>query len=335
MEDVKPVYLIASERSGTNLLRRRLTDCQSWYFGPSPAHFLKHLYFREPFYGDLAEDRNFLAMIGDALELCYVHFSPWDIRLTAEEVLAGYGSRPRTAIHLAHHLMLVYARSKGFASYFCKDNWLYEFALDIAHNIPDARFIYLYRDPRDFVLSQSKRPGASRNVIEHALLWDYEQVRSIKAASVLREAGRCMYVSYEALIADEQRVLAELCAFLEVEMHAPSGRGKDAIVDAVHEWKNLGGETLKNNSRKFEREMRTSDIARVESICALTMEKLGYQRVAGRRKPPGRVERGLATILYGGWRWLANRRRSEPATVTQRAALLRRLQINQRPPARW
>lgn len=35
-----PVFIIASERSGTNLLRKRLTESQSVYLGPSPAHFL-------------------------------------------------------------------------------------------------------------------------------------------------------------------------------------------------------------------------------------------------------------------------------------------------------
>src|SRR5699024_9018031 len=54
-----PIFLLASERSGTNLLRRRLTEAQSNVYGAAPLHLLKHLYFAEPYYGDLSDDANF------------------------------------------------------------------------------------------------------------------------------------------------------------------------------------------------------------------------------------------------------------------------------------
>src|SRR5690349_3847480 len=107
----RPLFLIASERSGTNLLRKRLTASQSYYFGPSPAHFLKHLYYREPFYGNLAEDARFQSLVEDALALCFVHFSPWDIELDAAGVVADYGDRKRDAVHLSDYLMTRYAVS--------------------------------------------------------------------------------------------------------------------------------------------------------------------------------------------------------------------------------
>ena len=69
---IAPVFLLGSERSGTNLLRKRLTESQDIYFGPAPAHFLKHLYYRQYYYGELSKDINFLKMI------C-LHCSPYNI----------------------------------------------------------------------------------------------------------------------------------------------------------------------------------------------------------------------------------------------------------------
>ncbi|KFN48873.1 sulfotransferase family protein [Arenimonas composti] len=324
-----PVYLIASERSGTNLLRKRITERQQVYVGPAPAQFLKHLYYREPYYGDLADDRNFAALVEDALQLCYVHFAPWKYRYTVAEVVAAFAGRPRDSVLLSDYLMQRYAGDAGRSGYLCKDNWLYEFALDIAARLPDARFIYLYRDPRDFVLSQTRRPGASRDVIEHARLWEYEQVRSIRVAAAL--GARCTRVSYEELIADEEATLARLCGFLGVELSAAAAKVDDNVVRPVHEWKNLDAATMKDNAGKFLREMGKADIARIEVTCALPMQYLGYTRATTRTRPVGRFEADWRRSFHGALKLLRRRGGGGPP-VPERARLLRRLHVNYRNP---
>jgi hypothetical protein len=329
-----PVYLIASERSGTNLLRRRLTDCQDQYYGPAAVHFLKHLHYREPFYGDLDKDGAFSALIGDALELCQVHFAPWDMPMTVEQVLAEYGTRKRNAVLLADFLMQRFAVSKGYASYFCKDNFLYEFALDIARDIPGASFIYLYRDPRDFALSQSKRPNVSRDVLEHARLWDYEQVKSIRATRTLAALGRrVMLLSYERLIREEGQVLDEVCQFLGVERTAAAPAVADNVRDAVHDWKNLGRATMTDNAGKFQAELGKGAIGRIEMVCAQTMSYLGYARVTDRSKPISHAETLLRYLYFNVAKVLRRKFTSTPASVRQRSKLLQRLHVNYRNPS--
>jgi len=124
----KPVFIISSERSGSNLLRKRITDNQKYYLGPSPAHFLKHLYYQQPYYGDLSIDENFKKFISDALDLCLIHFSPWKIDWTPEILLIAYGEHPRDAVYLMHFMMNRYAKEQGFQGYICKDNHLFEMA---------------------------------------------------------------------------------------------------------------------------------------------------------------------------------------------------------------
>jgi hypothetical protein len=274
----KPLFIVASERSGTNLLRRRLTDRQSLYVGPPAAHFLKHLYYQEPYFGDLALDSNFLAFLGHALELVTVHFAPWQIDWTTEGLLKEFGSQRRSAIAVMDFMMAKYARQLGYSQYICKDNHLYEFALDISGHLPGAKFIYLHRDPRDFVLSQMARPGAVQSVLRFARLWAYEQTKSIKVHEVLARDGRSIRVGYEDFIRDEEVVTSRLMDFIGVDSAVGGNAADDAVVEEVHEWKNLSGGTLRQNYNKYLDSMSPRKIRLVNGVCRRQMEYLGYLR---------------------------------------------------------
>lgn len=271
-----PVFIIASERSGTNLLRKRITDAQSIYLGPSPAHFLKHLYFQEVYYGDLDDDDNFIAFIRVALGLCTVHFSPWEIDWTAGNIIRDFGNNKRNAIQLMHYMMTRYARENGYESYICKDNYLYEFALDIASELPEAKFLYLYRDPRDFVLSQLKRPGSFKSYVRLSRLWQYEQTRAISVATKLRQESRCMFISYEGFIRDESKSLKDILSFLNVRP-GQQGQYSEQTTENVQEWENLNKPTKSTNSGKYRDELVPKKIRIIESICSVQMIFLGYK----------------------------------------------------------
>ncbi|MDA6067154.1 sulfotransferase [Idiomarina abyssalis] len=272
----KPIFIIASERSGTNLLRKRLTDSQDFYYGPSPAHFLKNMYFQEPYYGNLDNNSNFKLFIQQALDLCLVHFAPWSVDWNASTLLGEYGNRRRDSISLMHFLMTKYAQEKGFQSYICKDNYLYEFALEIEKSIPDAFFIYLYRDPRDFCLSQIKRPGSLKSVGSFAKLWAYEQTKAIKVSYELNRRSKCFDVSYEELIQNESEVIERLLKFLGIT-RGSSRKTEDDVKVNVHDWANLNKPTISDNSGKFLRELSMRQVKIIESRCRQQMKFLNYE----------------------------------------------------------
>jgi hypothetical protein len=92
------VFILATERSGTNLLRRRLSEAQSLVIGPAPLHLLKHLYYAEPYYGDLNYDPVFAEFVDDGLALAYEHFSAWDENSVSRSLLAATVPIMNTAI---------------------------------------------------------------------------------------------------------------------------------------------------------------------------------------------------------------------------------------------
>ena len=322
----KPVFIISSERSGSNLLRKRITDSQEVYLGPSPAHFLKHLYYQQPYYGDLTIDQNFKKFIRDALDLCLVHFSPWKIDWTSESVLIAYGERPRGSIYLMHFMMNTYAKEQGFQGYICKDNHLFEWASEIAAEIPGAKFIYLYRDPRDVILSQIKRPSVVNSVVVQSNLWTHEQARAIAISERLRAQNRCFFISYESLISEEGATMGRLLDFLNVE-RVEGNAYLDDMRENVHEWSNLSRETIQENSGKFLKELPMKKIALAESICLLQMSYLGYQRVSNRVRDPSPALLSLDTLLGLGKKMIASifSKTDKKGPVAKRGVVLSRI----------
>ncbi|MDF2446257.1 MAG: sulfotransferase [Moraxellaceae bacterium] len=330
-----PVYLLASERSGTNLLRKRLTENQRAYFGGAPAHFLASLYYREPYYGDLGDDNCFRELIRDALDLCYVHFSPWDVEFTVEEVLADFtasGLR-RSSVLLSHFLMQKYAEAKGYESYFCKDNNLYEFVDALLRDIPGVKFIYLHRDPRDYALSQLNRPRVLQDIFRIARLWEYEQNKCIRHLVSL-PPERIHRVSYETLIADEERVIQDVCGFLGTALEKKAAVEKDNLKVELHEWKNLDKPTMKDNAGKFRDKMTPRQLAVVESLCWQPMRYLGYEPVHVTRPSVSLLERasvsGFAILRWLLRRFVERKAGTTDERLVKRDRLLRKLEVNYR-----
>lgn len=277
MTEDAPVFLIASERSGTNLLRKKITEAQDYYFGPSPAHFYKHLFETAPFYGYMQNNNNFKKLISFALELCYNHFAPWDIEMTEEEILKEYSEnfQKRNAILLGHFLMNKYAKFKGYQSYFCKDNFLYNFIFAILHEIPNAKFVYLFRDPRDYTVSQLNRSLYTNNVFKIAQLWRDEQIKALSAIELLSE-NQVFQISYEEFITNEEEKINQILNYLNLKKTNQKQIIENNNYSNVEEWENLTKPTLKSNYNKYLKELSAKRIKKVESICWHQMIKLKY-----------------------------------------------------------
>lgn len=270
-----PLFIVASERSGTNLLRKRITDNQEIYFSGTPAHFFKHLYYTQPYYGKLDNDSVFKQVIDDAIDLCTRHFSPWDVHFQTDQIFEEYDSTydERNIFFLAHLMMTKYAKERGYESYICKDNNLFDFLYQIIFFLGESRFIYLYRDPRDVVLSESKRIYR-HNIIQLAKRWSSEQRRCFQLYShVFRE--RTFFLSYEQFIQNEEEVIENILRFLSVKR--TQGKKRLDLKSDIPEWKNLEKETIPDNQKKYRTEFTEAQNAIIEKICMEEMTLLGYE----------------------------------------------------------
>lgn len=312
MHQATPLFILGSERSGTNLLRRRLSEAQAVYYGPPPTHLLKHLFYAAPFYGDLADNARFTDFAHDALGLAYQHFSPWDITISVDDVLNAYptiAGEFRTAIGMMHVMNILHARAKGFASYICKDNNLHDFAYALATHLPNARFLYIFRDPRDVVLSQRKRPTQNPSTTYLARLWRDEQLPCIQFVTDPLFRDRSHTVSYEELTTNEASTLECLTTFLGIPIEPQNASSSELFGNEAtdtQEWKNLSQPTITSNTNKYEAELSTRQIRTIEALTWRPLHYLGYTPSSS-SKPTRRKIELESDVLLGRFRRLCRR----------------------------
>src|SRR5690606_25896813 len=82
---------------------------------------------------------------------------------------------------------------------------------------PDARIVYVIRDPRAVVASVMRTPwGARHSVLAHARRWR----RSIGWVRALTADGRVSTVCYEELVRNPEEELRKVCRHVNVEWTA-------------------------------------------------------------------------------------------------------------------
>lgn len=267
---MRPIYILASERSGTNLLRQRLMEYAQTHHGAPPLHILKHLYFNAFKYSSNRE-------LTEAIyQLSQIHFAPWDATLASkakDDVDATTGTNTNI-VQLAHQTYLRYAELNGFQSYICKDNHLFKFAEAIERDVPDVLFVYLFRDPRDVVLSEKKRPCRTLTLQQLAGRWADEQ-RACLSIILNHRRDKAIPVSYEQLISNEAVTIQGI---LRIAGSTP-GKKRSKTVESGYskEWENLRKGTLTSNTEKWRHEFSDRAVQRIERECYSEMIALGYE----------------------------------------------------------
>jgi hypothetical protein len=86
---------------------------------------------------------------------------------------------------------------------------------------PGSKFVHLIRDARDATLSAQKKWGAERWYMDNFyLISNWRRcVESGQEAGNGLAPDRYMEARYEALVADPQRTIGQICSFLDEELH--------------------------------------------------------------------------------------------------------------------
>ena len=272
-----PIFIIGTERSGSNLLRLMLNQHPSIAI-PHPPHILKEMMPLESLYGDLSLDRNFRKLIGDAIALVKLHFFPWDGPLDADVAFAEAVGRDVYGVKAA--LYDQYRRARGKKRWGCKSTFVIHYVDRVRRHHPDAKFIHLVRDGRDVAVS------ARRSVFNHfhphyvGRLWGEQQRAAIDLARRL-PAESMIVVRYEDLLDDPAREVRRVCGFINEDY-------SDALLDyfrsdearslATHSrsWENVDKPVLKANRSRYKRELSAGEIEAFERQAFEELKHFGY-----------------------------------------------------------
>jgi len=276
-----PIFMIGTQRSGSNLLRLMLNQLPE-IAAPHPPHILQRIAPLIPGYGDLSLDENFNRFVEDVCRLVELNPVPWDgVVLDRRNVAGRCRERSLVAVHGA--VYDVCAEASRAKTWCCKSLANINFVPQIEAYFGKPRYIYLYRDGRDVAVSFHKAVVGEKHFYHIAKEWMAAQKLALKIRSEI-DPARFLFVSYEALTGDPRSTARTICEFLGVpyreymlEYHRTDEARRAATSSEL--WVNVTNPVMAGNSRKFLREASVQDIRIFESVAGPVLDALGYDRV--------------------------------------------------------
>lgn len=278
------VFLICSERSGSNLIRAML-DAHPDIAAPQPLHFVRDVIARADAlaYGD--PDSPVAEAMMVALSRSLSKQFPED---TATEIARrAADAHPFTPREIMRAVYGGIAELTGAGMVVIKENELQDAAAQIIDTFPEARFVFQARDPRDYMASAvalkegrlGNKFGSFRNALQ---IWANDQRFGLK---MLGHFGpdRVFFQRYEDLVARSEPVLRDLCAFLGL----PFSPAMLSFHETAHvqefsmrkdAWRNLSRPVMAANFNKYRTELKPRQIKAIEAALGPVMDRLGYLR---------------------------------------------------------
>lgn len=312
--------IIGTERSGSNLLRLVLNSHPSIAI-PHPPHFMRYLAPLAPAYGDLREEGSRRALTRDALTLLRAHIHPWEHPVDEDLVVATASA---TLFGVVSAIYEQYRVAEGKPRWGCKSTFMVDHHADVLAEYPDARFVWLVRDPRDVAASAKRAVFGPCHPRLTAELWERQQRCALGA---LHECGPGVVylLRYEDLVARPEEEIAKLCTFAGepfqpemLDFHRSEAAQRTARLS--ESWRNTDRPIAAASVGKYQQRLTVAEQRQVERAAGPMMRQLGYPTAEEGTSAPGR--RDLAAVVLG--RDIALRALVEYRSIRSDANYLRR-----------
>lgn len=282
----RPIFLLASERSGTNLLRSML-GAHSELAAPTPVHLLATFAPLLPLYDRADPDGMAQRLCADVARFLKFQIGSWTSNPTAEQLLDCL--REPSLLGVLDAAYEVERRAIGASRIVIKENDLYRHADRLIMRFEKARFVYLVRDGRDVVASRLRSANHPGGPVEAARLWAEEQQQGLFLLCSPGVAQHVRLVHYEDLVSQPAAVLEDLCGFLDLPYqqgmlayHEQQDVQRQAAM--VKNWENIGLPVRPDSIGRFRQHFSSGRLRRVEAVAGCELKALGYPLVTQARK---------------------------------------------------
>ncbi len=270
------IYILSSERSGTNLLRSLLSN-HPQYEGPIPIHFFDTFFHTASRYGDLHEKSNMHALLEDAVALANHPYHDWKLQLDARQLLEKYA--PTNLFATFEALYGAWCEQHGKPGMICKDNNLFHYAFYIRAHDPAAKFIYLYRDVRAYCASWKGVPAMHKTTYQNARHWAAEQTTCLNLMTT--HGIDCVQVAYEELVGNTPATIDRIFEYVGVaadpDCYQTAVGKNDAAAERNEFWKNINKPVFDRGAEAYRKKLDEEEIAMIEAVAGPAMQRLGYQ----------------------------------------------------------
>ncbi|MCR4346054.1 MAG: sulfotransferase [Sulfuricaulis sp.] len=273
------IFMIGTQRSGSNLLRLMLNELPR-IAAPHPPHILQRMMPLAQNYGDLDRRENFAQLVDDVCRLVELNPVPWE-GVTLKRLDIQLRCRRHTLMAVCEAVYDVMAEAWEARSWCCKSLANIQYLPQIEEHFRSPRYIYLYRDGRDVACSFRKAVVGEKHFYHIAREWAAAQQLALEMRERIGPS-RFISISYESLTSAPELTMRLLCKFLGVRFSPSmlefykSDEAKRAA-ESSQLWGNVAKPIMANNTRKFLSEASESDIRIFESVAGDVLHALGYQ----------------------------------------------------------
>lgn len=277
MANDAPLFIVGTERSGSNLLRLILNSHPAICV-PHPPHILFYFHHLEASYGNLRLDHNLRQLITDVDGLIRLHIYPWEIQPNIEELMTEVEPRDLYGVFMAYYNR--YLAYSGKRRWGCKSTFMIHHVDRILASRPDARLLWLVRDPRDVAVSSKKSVFNPCHPWLTAELWRKQQQLGLDLEQRL-PAENLLRLRYEDLVSEPEEQVQRICAFLNEDFDPAMLRFFET--DAARtggqlskSWENHTRPIIRDNFGKYRKALAEREIRWVEQAAGEVMQQLGY-----------------------------------------------------------
>ena len=287
----RPIFIIATPRSGTTLMRA-LLHAHPNIAMPPETRFLLPIYRDREQYGDLRDAAN-RRRIGERITGEGTMFG--DLRLDREQVIDAIVAAPPTLGSIFATVWQEFARSRGKGRWGEKRPAYWREPDTILRLFPTAQILHLIRDPRSCASSLHRTPWWQSPVSRSAAVWVMSN-RTLDRVGRRLPSDRYHRLRYEDLLAEPRQTLEQVCAFLG-EDFAPQmlehGGAAQDIVPTRKNWHDrVQGPLDATRTEVWRQDLTPTDIGLVELFGRREMARHGYWRSDAGQRPRGQGDRG-------------------------------------------
>jgi hypothetical protein len=276
-----PIFMIGTQRSGSNLLRLMLNQL-SEVASPHPPHIFERIHPLLYQYGDLLDDQNFAQLVDDVCKLIELNPVEWQgVNLDRKEIISRCNNE-RSLAAIYGSVYDIYAKTHNAKTWCCKSLVNIHYIDVIEQHFECPKYIYLFRDGRDVALSFQKAVVGEKHIYNIAKDWARTQEKAIELMEHI-DPDRVFRISYEHLTKNTPEVATSLCKFIGVKYTKSmmdfykTSEARNAASSSML-WGNVTNPIMSNNSGKYKTEMPEEDICIFESVAGHVLDKLGYKR---------------------------------------------------------
>lgn len=265
------IFILASERSGTNLLQKLLSNHKN-VVGPKTPQLINTFHTHQRFYGDLSMPKNKEYLINDFLQICNHRFSKWnlDIDLSSIDLISD-----KKFIEAVMKLYSLKAEKEGKQGFVAKELNAHLFLDDIIEVDPNSKFVHLVRNPLEQAASWMRTPLFYTN--PEAVVKDWFHTQNIILNKKSQSPNQIITSRYEDLVKDTKKEMTRILEFcnLSIDDSCFQNKIKRHNDDWNELWKNVN-KKVDNDLSKHEKELSPYEVDLIKSIAYPISKELDY-----------------------------------------------------------